>query len=228
MLHRRRTSDECKSPLIGSMGSVSIPWCYVPHAMFMLDEAALQGLIDWQCTFLNAQMYRNLCCWLKWSNKIYSLYHMLISHMYMYNQSEKIVNGQEYRNFIVFLIGNMYCNIFSCILTLIVNITCLLQKRRTLRQTLQRQREEQQAISQQAKQPPEGNGSAGGEGHFKGHRLSYTEATGSKLYAPPPTLPKPTLAQRTAVLGNPVVANRSVTISNPTFSVENQDDNMVW
>ncbi|KAK3098360.1 hypothetical protein FSP39_018756 [Pinctada imbricata] len=87
-----------------------------------------------------------------------------------------------------------------------------IEKRRTLRQTLQRQREEQQTQSQQVKQTPEGNGTAGGEGHFPGHRLSYTEATGSKLYTPPPTLPKP---------------NRSITINNPTFQVEQQDDNIV-
>lgn len=53
-----------------------------------------------------------------------------------------------------------------------------------------------------------------GEGHHPGHRLSYTEATGSKLYAPP---------------GNQtnLASSRSVTINNPTYSGRTPDDNFV-
>ncbi|XP_069128781.1 glutamate receptor ionotropic, NMDA 1-like [Argopecten irradians] len=92
-----------------------------------------------------------------------------------------------------------------------------IEKRRTLRQTLQRQRDEQlasNALSAKFLAAPEGNGTTMGEGHHQGHRLSYTEATGSRLYAPPP--------------GAMAHSNtRSVTINNPAYSSEHHDDNLV-
>lgn len=56
-----------------------------------------------------------------------------------------------------------------------------------------------------------------GETHFPGKRLSYTEATGSKLYATPP-LAHPKQSQAEC---------RSVTINNPAYGDINPDDNLV-
>ncbi|CAG2217171.1 GRIN1 [Mytilus edulis] len=105
-----------------------------------------------------------------------------------------------------------------------------IEKRRTLRQTLQRQRDEQfAAIPINMKGIPlntnDGSNSSmhgeiQGETHYPGKRLSYTEATGSKLYSPPtqPSLPSASSQSE----------SRSVTINNPAYGdIMNQDDNFV-
>ncbi|XP_056014063.1 glutamate receptor ionotropic, NMDA 1-like isoform X2 [Ostrea edulis] len=104
-----------------------------------------------------------------------------------------------------------------------------IEKRRTLRQTLQRQREEQERLAKLAIKKPtvEGNGSAvvrGPTGQGNGyslsadhtpprlsHRLSYTEATGGLTYSPP--------SYRTVT--------HSATINNPVFTDKSGDDNFV-
>lgn len=97
-----------------------------------------------------------------------------------------------------------------------------IEKRRTLRQTLQRQRDEQfAAIPINLKGIPistndNGNGTMHVETHYPGKRLSYTEATGSKLYGPP-ILPIASSQQQ----------SRSVTINNPAYGDINQEDNLV-
>lgn len=101
-----------------------------------------------------------------------------------------------------------------------------IEKRRTLRQTLQRQRDEQfAAIPINMKGIPlntndGSNSSMQGETHYPGKRLSYTEATGSKLYSPPPQPSLPSASSQSE--------SRSVTINNPAYGdLMSQDDNFV-
>jgi hypothetical protein len=117
-------------------------------------------------------------------------------------------------------LSKIYLNVKTKLLT--EELLFILQKRRTLRQTLQRQRDEQfAAIPIDMKGIPintndNGNGTMPKESHYPGKRLSYTEATGSKLYSPP-SLPTTSCQPE----------SRSVTINNPAYGEISQDDNLV-